>query len=127
MSKDCTRYTVSFTKVLEVLSTADKCEDMGLLVIGKFCKKLRNLTHHGVRVVTHLGFIVVAKACTNLESVKVSLTDISNEALECVGTHLKNLCTFHMDSVKKVETKDLLLDNGIQANAVSVSYLYMKV
>ncbi|GJV62458.1 leucine-rich repeat, cysteine-containing subtype protein [Tanacetum coccineum] len=97
--------------------------ETGLQVIGKVCKKLRKLTHHGVGVVTHLGSIVVAKGCTNLESLKVSLTDISNEALECVGTHLKNLCTFHMDSVKKVRTKELLLDNGVRAMLMGCSKL----
>ncbi|GKB00414.1 leucine-rich repeat, cysteine-containing subtype protein [Tanacetum coccineum] len=99
---------------LEVLCTDDKCGDRGLQVIGKFCKKLHKLNHKGVGVVTHLGVIAVATGCTNLESLEVSLSDISNEALECVGTHLKNLCKFRMDLVKKVGTKDLLLDNGIR-------------
>ncbi|GKE28681.1 leucine-rich repeat, cysteine-containing subtype protein [Tanacetum coccineum] len=108
---------------LEVLCTDDKCGDTGLQVIGKFCKKLRKLNHKGVGVVTHLGVIAVATGCTNLESLEVSLSDISNEALECVGTHLKNLCKFRMDLVKKVGTKDLLLDNGIRAMLMGCSKL----
>ncbi|GJY47140.1 gag-pol polyprotein [Tanacetum coccineum] len=74
---------------LEVLSTSDKCGDKGLQVIGKFCKKLCKLTHYGL--VTHVGPIALAKGCTNLEYLNVSLRDISNEALECVGKHMKNL------------------------------------
>nr|GEV96485.1 hypothetical protein [Tanacetum cinerariifolium] len=43
----------------------------------------------------------------------VRLGDISNEAIEFVGTHVKNLCKFHMNLVEKDGTTDLPLDNGI--------------
>nr|GEV88173.1 hypothetical protein [Tanacetum cinerariifolium] len=42
---------------LEVLYTVDDCGDRGLKVIGKFCKKLRKLTHNGL--VTHVGLIAL--------------------------------------------------------------------
>ncbi|GKF38025.1 leucine-rich repeat, cysteine-containing subtype protein, partial [Tanacetum coccineum] len=96
---------------LEVLSTLDKCGDKGLQVIGKFCKKLCKLTHYGL--VTHVGPIALAKGCTNLEYLNVSLIDISNEALECVGKHMKNLRNFHMHLDKKDGTTYKPLDNGL--------------
>ncbi|GJU41656.1 leucine-rich repeat, cysteine-containing subtype protein [Tanacetum coccineum] len=97
---------------LEVLYTIDGCGDRGLQVIGKFCKKLRKLTHYGL--VTHVELISLAKGCTNLESLDVILGNISNEALECVGTHLKILGDFRMHLVKDDGTTGLL-DNGIRA------------
>ncbi|PWA81552.1 hypothetical protein CTI12_AA185080 [Artemisia annua] len=96
---------------LEVLYTEDVCGDEGLQVIGQFCKKLRKLTHNGL--VTHVGLIAMAKGCTNLESLNFRLGDISNEALECLGMHLKNLRKFRMKLVKKNGITDLPLDDGI--------------
>ncbi|GKF70042.1 leucine-rich repeat, cysteine-containing subtype protein, partial [Tanacetum coccineum] len=101
---------------LEVLSTEDVCGDRGLQVIGKFCKKLRKLTHYGR--VTHVGLIALAKGCTNLESLDVIIKNISNEALECVGTHLKNLRDFHISDLftgKEDNMTDLPIDNGVRA------------
>ncbi|GKE15518.1 leucine-rich repeat, cysteine-containing subtype protein [Tanacetum coccineum] len=98
---------------LEVLFTQDVCGDRGLQVIGQFCKKLRKLTHNGV--VTHVGLIDVAKGCTDLESIKISLRDVTNEALECVGTHLKNLRDFRIRLGKEDGIADLPLDNGVRA------------
>ncbi|GJX41570.1 leucine-rich repeat, cysteine-containing subtype protein [Tanacetum coccineum] len=98
---------------LEVLSTNDVCGDRGLQVIGKFCKRLRKLSHYGG--MTHVGLISLAKGCTNLESLDVILRDISNEALECVGTHLKNLRDFRMHFPKEDGTTYPPLDNGIMA------------
>ncbi|GJR43769.1 leucine-rich repeat, cysteine-containing subtype protein [Tanacetum coccineum] len=106
---------------LEVLSTEDVCGDGGLQVIGKFCKKLRKLTHHGR--VTHVGLISLAKGCTNLESLDVVIKNISNEALECVGTHLKNLRNFRIGARKENSIRDLPLDNGIQAMLMGCSKL----
>ncbi|GJU51287.1 leucine-rich repeat, cysteine-containing subtype protein [Tanacetum coccineum] len=98
---------------LEVLYTDDVCGDKGLKVIGEFCKKLRKLTHNGL--VTHVGLIAVAKGCTNLESLKVNLEDYSNEALECVGTHLKNLREFRIRLGVEDGITDFPLDNGVRA------------
>ncbi|GKC98025.1 leucine-rich repeat, cysteine-containing subtype protein [Tanacetum coccineum] len=101
---------------LEVLSTQDVCGDRGLEVIGMFCKKLRKLTYYGT--VTHMGLIALAKGCTKLEYLKVWLEDISNEALECVGTHLKNLRDFHISDLftgKEDNMTDFPLENGVRA------------
>ncbi|GKE44032.1 leucine-rich repeat, cysteine-containing subtype protein [Tanacetum coccineum] len=106
---------------LEVLYTKDVCGDGGLQVIGKFCKKLRKLTHRGR--VTHVGLIALAKGCINLESLDVLIEDISNEALECVGTHLKNLRHFRICVGNENNIRDLPLDNGIQAMLMGCSKL----
>ncbi|GJW01404.1 leucine-rich repeat, cysteine-containing subtype protein [Tanacetum coccineum] len=98
---------------LEDLCTDDVCGDRGLQVIGQFCKKLRKLTHTGL--VTHVGLIALAKSCINLESLEVRLKDISNEAIRCLGTHLKNLRKFRMYFAKKDGTTDPPLDSGILA------------
>ncbi|GJV79617.1 leucine-rich repeat, cysteine-containing subtype protein [Tanacetum coccineum] len=98
---------------LEVLYPADECGDTGVQVIGKFCKKLRKLTHYGL--MTHVGLMALAKGCTKLECLEVRLRDISNEALECLGTHLKNLRKFRMHLAKEYGTIDPPLDNGIRA------------
>ncbi|GJZ19517.1 leucine-rich repeat, cysteine-containing subtype protein [Tanacetum coccineum] len=98
---------------LEDLCTDDVCGDRGLQVIGQFCKKLRKLTHTGL--VTHVGLIALAKSCINLESLEVRLKDISNEAIRCLGTHLKNLRKFRMCLAKKDGTTDPPLDSGILA------------
>ncbi|GJX53189.1 leucine-rich repeat, cysteine-containing subtype protein, partial [Tanacetum coccineum] len=106
---------------LEVLSTEDVCGDGGLQVIGTFCKKLRKLTHRGR--VNHVGLIALAKGCINLESIDVIIEDISNEALECVGTHLKNLRHFRICVGNENNIKDLSIDNGIQAMLMGCSKL----
>ncbi|PWA40211.1 hypothetical protein CTI12_AA564970 [Artemisia annua] len=109
---------------LEVLYTEDGCGDKGLQVIGQFCKNLRKLTHdgHDGRV-SHMGLIALAQGCSNLEYLKVSIVDISNEAMECIGTHLKNLRNFCMELVVGNRITDLPLDNGIQAMLMGCSKL----
>ncbi|GKA97767.1 leucine-rich repeat, cysteine-containing subtype protein [Tanacetum coccineum] len=100
-------------QILEVLYIEDECGDKRLQVIGKFCKKLRKLTL--TKHVTNVGRISLAKECTKLESLKIRLRDISYEALECLGTHLKNLCKYCINLDKIDGTTDLPLDIGIRA------------
>ncbi|PWA94289.1 Leucine-rich repeat, cysteine-containing subtype [Artemisia annua] len=77
-----------------------------LQVIGQFCKKLCILKT--CELVWHMGLIVVARGCVDLNCLHVRLTTITNEAMKCIGTHLKNLHDFHM-IVGKTTTP---LDNG---------------
>ncbi|GJW81544.1 leucine-rich repeat, cysteine-containing subtype protein [Tanacetum coccineum] len=70
---------------LEVIDTQDICGDTGLQVISLFCKKLRKLTY-----------------------------DFSNKAMECIGTHLKNLCDLRMSLIME-DGMDAPVDNGIGA------------
>ncbi|PWA91885.1 hypothetical protein CTI12_AA058880 [Artemisia annua] len=106
---------------LEVLATEDICGDIGCQVIGKFCKKLRKLTHHGL--LTHMGLIALAQGCHNLDYLDVNLKDISNEALECVGTHLKNLRDFRNFLVSEESITDSPLDSGVRAMLMGCSKL----
>ncbi|GJT87233.1 TRAF-like, SKP1/BTB/POZ domain, BTB/Kelch-associated protein [Tanacetum coccineum] len=106
---------------LEVLFTNDICGNEGLQVIGQFCKKLRKLTHNGT--VTHEGLITLAKGCTNLDYLKVHFFDISNEALECVGTHLNNLRDLRIWLGIEYDIKDLPLDNGVRAMLIGCKKL----
>ncbi|PWA43411.1 hypothetical protein CTI12_AA516090 [Artemisia annua] len=106
--KYCQCFLIERCPNLEVLVTTDICGDMGFHLIGQVCKKLRKLIHCGH--VTHMGLIALVQGCTNLEYLHVTLSNISNEAIECVGTHLKNLRDFRMTLFKKAS-----IDNGIRA------------
>ncbi|GKC48706.1 leucine-rich repeat, cysteine-containing subtype protein [Tanacetum coccineum] len=81
----------------------------------------RKLTHRGR--VTHVGLIALEKGCINLESLDVLIEDTSHEALECVGTHLKNMRYFRICMGNENNIRDLPLDNGIQAMLMACSKL----
>ncbi|GKB70151.1 leucine-rich repeat, cysteine-containing subtype protein [Tanacetum coccineum] len=90
-------------------------------VIAQFCKKLRKLTHGGW--VTYTGLIALAEGCTNLEYLKVKVRHMSNEAMERVGTYLKNLRKFRIISNTRYAKVDKPLDNGIRAMITSCNKL----
>nr|XP_043634056.1 coronatine-insensitive protein 1-like [Erigeron canadensis]XP_043634057.1 coronatine-insensitive protein 1-like [Erigeron canadensis] len=105
---------------LVVLDTRDAIGDVGLQVLGHFCKKLRRIKiergDDEEGFVSQRGLIDLAQGCVELECLHVNLTDITNEALYCVGTHLKNLYDFRMILLdKEVTITELPLDNGIRA------------
>ncbi|GJS36518.1 leucine-rich repeat, cysteine-containing subtype protein [Tanacetum coccineum] len=80
-------------------------------------------------VPTWIDWFCFCKRRTKLECLKVWLEDISNEALECVGTHLKNLRDFHISDLftgKEDNMTDLPLDNGYGANLRSLSLTCIK-
>ncbi|PWA78048.1 hypothetical protein CTI12_AA218830 [Artemisia annua] len=112
MREDCQCFFLQRCPNLEVLHMEDGCADTGLRLISQFCKKLRKLT---VRSGTHVGLIAVAQGCPNLEYLDALLTDISNEALECIGSSLKNLRVFCTFVAQNEDKSDLPLDNGIRA------------
>ncbi|GJQ89438.1 leucine-rich repeat, cysteine-containing subtype protein [Tanacetum coccineum] len=71
------------------------------------------------------GLIAVAQGCANLELLHVILTDISNEALECIGSNLKSLCDFDIQVGRggyNIRTS-LPLDNGIRAMLIGCTKL----
>ncbi|XP_071706002.1 coronatine-insensitive protein 1-like [Rutidosis leptorrhynchoides] len=105
---------------LEVLDTRDVIGDRGLQVVGQYCKKLKRIKiergDDEEGFVSQRGLIDLAQGCLELEVLHVNLTDITNEALESVGTHLKNLYDFRMILLdKEVNVTELPLDNGIRA------------
>ena len=109
---------------LEVLDTEDVCGDKGLQVISQFCKKLRKLTFRYCSG-THVGLIAVAQGCRNLEFLDIELTDISNEALECIGTNLKNLRALYLCVCKHEDNIETItpLDNGFRAMLIGCTKL----
>ncbi|KAF1002739.1 hypothetical protein AG4045_019509 [Apium graveolens] len=67
-------------------------------------------------VVTQRGLISLAEGCLELEYLAVYVTDITNESLECMGRHLKNLRDFRLVLLDQQENvADLPLDYGVQA------------
>ncbi|MFS8008251.1 putative leucine-rich repeat domain superfamily, transport inhibitor response 1 [Helianthus anomalus] len=105
---------------LEVLDTRDVIRDRGLEILSQYCKKLRRIKiergDDEEGFVSQTGLISLARGCLELECLHVNLTDISNEALECVGTHLKKLYDFRMILLDKEERiTELPLDNGVRA------------
>lgn len=105
---------------LEVLDTRDVIRDEGLQVVGRFCKKLRRIKiergDDEEGFVSHRGLIALAQGCPELECLHVNLTDITNEALESIGTHLKKMYDFRMILLdKEVTISELPLDNGVRA------------
>ncbi|GKG30183.1 leucine-rich repeat, cysteine-containing subtype protein, partial [Tanacetum coccineum] len=65
--------------------------------------------------ITSILQIALAKGYTNLESLKAGLGYVSNESLECVGTHQKNLRDFCICLGKEDGIIDLPLDDGVRA------------
>ncbi|XP_024987101.1 coronatine-insensitive protein 1-like [Cynara cardunculus var. scolymus] len=105
---------------LKVLYARDAIGDIGLQIVGQFCKKLRRIKiERGADeegLVSHRGLISLAQGCLELECLHVNVTDISNEAMECIGSHLKNLYDFRIVLLDKLEKiPDLPLDNGIRS------------
>lgn len=67
-------------------------------------------------VVSQRGLIALSQGCPQLEYLAVYVSDITNVALEHIGTHLRNLTDFRLvllDHEEKIT--DLPLDNGVRA------------
>ncbi|GJX39480.1 coronatine-insensitive protein 1-like protein [Tanacetum coccineum] len=106
---------------LEVLYTRYIFGDMALQVIGEFCKKLRKFKTDDS--VTQMELITMVKGCLELECLHIHLTDISNETLECIGTHLKNLRGCHMTLSCGYSKTSPPLEDGIRAMLIGCSKL----
>ncbi|KAF5800115.1 putative leucine-rich repeat domain superfamily [Helianthus annuus] len=111
---------------LEVLETRNVIGDRGLEVLACSCKKLKRLRiERGADeqeledeegVVSQRGLTAIAQGCLELEYIAVYVSDITNAALETMGTNLKNLCDFRMVLLDKEDViTDLPLDNGIRS------------
>ncbi|GKF91083.1 coronatine-insensitive protein 1-like protein, partial [Tanacetum coccineum] len=117
-------YLIQRCPNLEVLYTYKTGhDDKKLQVIGQFCKKLRKLRVTGHGFMSSEGIIAVAQGCLNLESIYIRLGVISNEAMECIGSHLKNLRVFRMTFGYADHKTALPLDDGIRAMLVGCSKL----
>ncbi|CAN0837836.1 Coronatine-insensitive protein 1 [Linum grandiflorum] len=111
---------------LEILETRNVIGDRGLEVLARSCKRLKRLRiERGADdqgpedeegVVSQRGIIDLAQGCLELEYLAVYVSDITNEALEYIGTYSKKLNDFRLvllDREEKIE--DLPLDNGVRA------------
>ncbi|GKD66526.1 hypothetical protein Tco_1308634, partial [Tanacetum coccineum] len=124
VEKDCQCFFIKRCPNVEVLDTDDVCGDKGLQVISQLCKKLRRLRFRYCSG-THMGLIAVAQGCRKLEFLHIQLTNISNEALECIGTNLKNLHTFYLIVCKDEDDVETIspLDSGFQAMLIGCTKL----
>ncbi|XP_051142672.1 coronatine-insensitive protein 1-like [Andrographis paniculata] len=111
---------------LEILETRNVIGDRGLEVLAQFCKKVKRLRiERGADeqdiedvegIVSQRGLIALARGCLDLEYLAVYVSDITNESLECMGSHSKNLRDFRLVLLDREETiTDLPLDNGVRA------------
>lgn len=111
---------------LEVLETRNVIGDRGLEVLALFCKRLKRLRiERGADeqemedeegIVSQRGLIALAQGCLELEYLAVYVSDITNEALESIGTYSKNLHDFRLVLLDREERiTDLPVDNGVRA------------
>uniref|UniRef100_A0A2P2KR97 Coronatine-insensitive protein 1 n=2 Tax=Rhizophora mucronata TaxID=61149 RepID=A0A2P2KR97_RHIMU len=111
---------------LEVLETRNVIGDRGLEVLARSCKRLKRLRiergadEHEMEdeegLVSQRGLISLAQGCIELEYLAVYVSDITNAALESVGTYSKNLNDFRLVLLEREERiTDLPLDNGVRA------------
>lgn len=101
--------------------------DRGLEVVAQTCTKLRRLRvergeddQGGVEDeqgrVSQVGLIHIARGCPDLEHLAVHVSDITNAALESIGTYSKNLFDFRLVLLDREERiTELPLDNGVRA------------
>lgn len=104
--------------------TANDIGDRGLEILAHSCKHLKRLRiESGIDevddeggLVTQRGLTALAEGCLELEHLAVYMSDITNAALESIGTHSKNLFDFRLVlyAGEAVYT-DLPLDNGVRA------------
>ncbi|KAK4746923.1 hypothetical protein SAY87_025960 [Trapa incisa] len=109
---------------LEVLETRDAIGNRGLEVLAQSCPRLRRLriergADDGLEfeegVVTQTGLMALAQGCLELEYLAIYVCDITNQALEYIGTYSKNLCDFRLVLLDRKETiTDLPLDDGVR-------------
>jgi len=112
---------------LEILEVRDVIGDRGLQVIAQTCKKLQRLRvergdddQGGLEDeqgrVTHVGLMAIAEGCPDLQYWAVHVSDITNAALEAIGTHSKNLNDFRLVPLdRELLITDMPLDNGVRA------------
>lgn len=111
---------------LEVLETRNVIGDRGLEVVARHCTKMKRLrVERGADeqdmedvegIVSQRGLIALAQGCLELEYLAVYVSDITNSALECMGTHSRNLCDFRLVLLDREERiTDLPLDNGVRS------------
>ncbi|XP_076953370.1 coronatine-insensitive protein 1-like [Bidens hawaiensis] len=111
---------------LEVLETRNVIGDRGMEVLAQYCKKLKRLRiergddeqemEDEEGIVSQRGLTAISEVCLGLQYIAVYVSDITNAALESMGTHLKDLKDFRVVLLDREEViTDLPLDNGVRA------------
>jgi len=110
---------------LLVLEVRNVIGDRGLEVVADTCKKLRRLRiergeddpgQEEQGGVSQIGLTAVAVGCRELEYIAAYVSDITNGALESIGTFCKNIYDFRIVLLdQQKEITDLPLDNGVRA------------
>lgn len=105
----------------------DVIGDRGLEVIAQTCKKLRRLRvergdddQGGLEDeqgrVSQVGLMAIAQGCPELTYWAVHVSDITNAALEAIGTFNRNLNDFRLVLLdREAHITELPLDNGVRA------------
>lgn len=66
--------------------------------------------------VSQTGLIALAQGCLELEYLAVYVSDITNEAFDCIGNHMKSLSDFRLVLLDREERiTDLPVDNGVRS------------
>jgi len=101
----------------------DVIGNKGLIELGQYCKKLKRLrieTENEQREdeearVTQRGLIAISNGCPELEYISVNVSNITNQALTHIGTHLKNLCDFRLTLLNHQQViPDFPLEDGVK-------------
>ncbi|CAH9101482.1 unnamed protein product [Cuscuta epithymum] len=111
---------------LEILEARNVIGDRGLEVLSRFCKKLKRLRiergadEQGMEdeegSVTQRGLIALSQGCHELQYFAVYVSDITNQALDYIGNHMKQLSDFRLVLLDREERiTDLPLDNGVRS------------
>ncbi|GMH15387.1 hypothetical protein Nepgr_017228 [Nepenthes gracilis] len=111
---------------LEILEARTVIGDQGLETVSITCKKLRRLRiepgadEQGMEdelgVITQRGMIALSTGCLKLEYIAFYTFDMTNKALESIGSNLKNLCDFRLVLLDREENiPDMPFDNGVRA------------
>ncbi|CAN6332877.1 unnamed protein product [Urochloa humidicola] len=111
---------------LLVLAVRNVIGDRGLGVVADTCKKLQRLRiergddEGGVQEeqggVSQEGLTAIAVGCRELEYIAAYVSDITNGALESIGTFCKKLYDFRLVLLDREERiTELPLDNGVRA------------
>lgn len=113
--------------LMSIQQVRDVIGDRGLEVVAQTCKKLQRLRvergdddqggledEHGM--VTQVGLMAVAQGCPHLEYWAVHVTDITNAALEAIGTYSSSLNDFRLVLLdREANITESPLDNGVRA------------
>ncbi|KAL6907589.1 hypothetical protein ACP4OV_002628 [Aristida adscensionis] len=111
---------------LEILEVRDVIGDRGLEVVARTCKKLQRLRvergddDQGALEdeqgrISQVGVMAIAQGCPELKYWAIHVSDITNAALEAIGTFSRNLNDFRLVLLdREAHITERPLDNGVR-------------